>query len=342
MYTEAKKPSKPGLLEELLVSLATAGLGSVISVLGSAIDRSVEKKLIDRLGVADPQWRTNPTLKAGIQAARNNVKVLAKGVNDGFKLGVEELVGPKVRELLASGKTSVDAFYEGEKSAVVKAGLEAFLKAKKKGPDLWKQRAVDPVRPTLKAQALLDAANSAFADAEALQMRATIRNWLLYTAQTELGTGVEWGGRGSTNGTDLSPLVHEGVYDKTPGVLFVEAYVADTGTAYVVLPEGGRMAGLSQPMLASLSGPIESLGLPIVYAVSSYEDLGGRGKAKDSPFSRVSEQAFFVGVNENGNTWMDLRNPRQKEALVKMGGLRMFLHQLGIFTLASLGVSADK
>jgi hypothetical protein len=339
MYTEAKKPPKPGLLEELLISFATAGLGSVVSMLGTMVDRSVEKKLLERLNIADPKSTENAALKAGIQAARDNVKLVAKGANDGFKDGVKQFVGPKVRELLSSGKKPIDAFYEGQKSSVVDAAKQAFQEAKKNEPLVWALRDLLPGLALAAAQSLLDSVNEAFAHAEELQKRETLRHWLIYQAQEQLSAD----DKPSPQGTDLSPLVREGTDRNLPAILFVEAYVADAGDGkYTAFADGGRLAGLSKPMLASLSGAIRQLNLPMVFSVSSRKELGGLGEPGSSPGNAVAENAFFVGVNEENHAWVNAREKWQKEALQKIGGVDKLLDQLGMYTLENLKVKADK
>jgi hypothetical protein len=341
MYTEAQKPSKPGLMEELLVSLATAALGSVVSMLGTRIERTLEKRLIERFRIADPKLHENPTLKAGIQSARDDVKMIAKGANDGFKDGVKALVGPKVKELLSSGKKPIDAFFESQKSSVVIAAREASSKARKNGPNVWKLRDIHPALPLIAAQELLDAVNEALAHAEELQKRETLRHWLLYQAQEEFRTGDD--DKPSAHGTDLSPVVREGAGQPGSGILYVDAYVDEVGGGtYTAFAIRGAMHGLSRPMLASLSGPIRALNLPMVFSVSSVKEFEGRGEPRSSPRNYPAELAFFVGVNEANQAWVNAREKWQKDALQKIGGVGKLLDQLGMYTLASLGVEADK
>ena len=338
MYKEAEKTSKPGVLEELLVSLATAALGSVVSMLGTMVERALEKRLIERFRIADPKLYEDPTLKAGIQSARDNVKMIAKGASDGFKDGVKQLVGPKVKALLNTGKMPIDAFYESQKSSVGMAAREASSKAKENGPNIWKLRDIHPMLPLIAAQVLLDAVNAFLAHAEELQKRETLRHWLLYQAQEELRTGDD--DKPSAHGTDLSPDVREGVLYMRPGVLYVYAYVEDVGGGtYTAFADGGVMRGLSRPMLASLSGPIRALNLPMVFTVTSIKKLGGRGFRGSSP---TMEEAFFVGVNEENHAWVNAREKWHKDALQKIGGVGKFLDQLGMSTLATLGVEPDK
>ena len=186
IYTEAKKPDKPGLVEDILVALATAALGSVISVLGSKIAGALESKIASYL--ADPASTSNPTLKRNYEKARAGAKMVGQAANDAFEDAVESITGPRIRRALASGKKPVDAFYEGQKSAAVDAGHAAFDKAEEQRTATLAAAAADGKIALATVKGLAESAKEAFQNAEEVQKRETLRHWLLYQAQERLGT----------------------------------------------------------------------------------------------------------------------------------------------------------
>jgi hypothetical protein len=336
LYTEAKKPEKPGVFGDLLVALALAGLGSVGSLLATKLERATEKALLK--GVADPRWHSNEALKDSIQLARDNVKMVAKAAGDGLKAGVNQFVGPKIRELLQKGKSSVDAFYEGQISSVIDAGQVAKQDSQLMSASVWELHHAHPALPMIIAQALLDSADETFAEAEKLQTRSTLEQWLVYEAQaTQEGSSKA----GTEKGTDLS---NEGWEGGAKGILRILSHVeGGQGGQYSLESDRGNIYGLTEFMLKTLTGPIADLHLPTVYIVSSWERHDGGGVVDDGLGTRNRKQSFKVAVNEKGTISQSQRYPWQDKALGGIGGIEALLSQLGKLELEKLpGVEADR
>ena len=338
LYTEAKKPEKPGILDDLLVSLAMAGLGMVGSVLAQNLERTAEKSLIKTLNVADPSMHENEALRSSIQRARDNVKIMAKSAGDAFKAGTNQFVGPKIRDYLAHGKSAVEAFYEGQIDGVIDVGASVAEDAAKRKASIWDLHHIHPAFPKIFAQGLLDSANKTFAEAEVMQRRETLTQWLAYEAQATQSSDGKSGGK---NGTDLSA---EGWESNTKGVLRVLAHVdGGRGEPWRLESDRGNILGVTENMLKTLSGPIDQLHIPIVYIVSSWELMGGRGVVDDGLGTRNPKQTFQISVNEKGVRLESKRYSWQDEALLAVGGVEKVLGQLGKLELDKLpGIAADQ
>ena len=345
VYTEAKKPEKPDLAEDLLVALATAALGSVISLIGSSIGAAVERKIAARL--ATPSMSENQVLKASAERAQEGAKILGRAVNDAFKDGAKSLTSPRVRELLESGKTPIDAFYEGQKDSVVLAAKAAHDKAEEFRSTAEALGALSPVLPTIVARSLAEGLQEEFAHAYQTQQRVTLVHWLSYQGQQRINRGKQSIGPDGSPGTILHNMVERGDLqhriDRVPGVLFVDAYAGPiTDAEWTVWPIRGHLAGLTEAMISTLSGPIGSLRLPVIYRVSSLYREGGRGRS-DLPQSMwPGPYAFNIGVNENGEMWESSRYKWQRLAVEKIGGVRKIVDLLNLFSLKGLKVEATR
>jgi hypothetical protein len=192
--------------------------------------------------------------------------------------------------------------------------------------------------PMIVAQALLDSANETFAAAEEMQKRKTLEQWLVYEANATQDAPSEAGGKG---GTDLS---NEGWESGTKGILRVLSHVdGGRGDPWRLEPDRGDISGLTKYMLNTLAGPVASLHIPIVYIVSSWELLDGRGVVDDGLGTRRPKQTFRIGVNEKGTEFPSERYPWQEKALDALGGVQAVLGQLGRLELTKLpGIVADQ
>jgi hypothetical protein len=373
VYTEAKKPSKPSLIEDLLVTLAMASLGGAVSILGQSLERALQPKLRSELESAYLQkyWgsdsRDMKRVEEAIENAKNSsilqAQIVAKAANDAFKDGAKSFVQPRVKKLLAEGATPVDAFFQGQKNAVVDLAAAKFDAAEDGRPKLWRLHHLNPRLPYAVAVALRLAADEVFAEAQPVQERQTLDQWLAYTAQAYQG---KWEGKKSPEkgGTDLSSeLYWEGT---APGVLHVMAHIEDVSPTYVAPPDPddttatkrpgraaingktyaafadrGFMFGLTDKMIGILDGPIFNLGIPVVYSMSSRDALDGVGRPDGGLDFRQAKSSFSIGVNENGAVVLGERTLIQDEALKRCGGADGIIRQLGVRDLKSLGVSAD-
>ena len=321
VYTEARRPDKPDLVEDILVALATAGLGAVISMLGNKLQRAIEGRLLK--AVADPSTVTNEALKSAYGHVQQNVRMLATAANDAFEDGVESLTGPRVQDLVRSGKKPIDAFFEGQKSAAVAAGKQAFDAAERKRPTILALESFWPGLAVLGAQALLDIVNETFATAQQVQKEQTIAAWLRYQAQAQLGaveyTSVSEGVHGERT-TNLTTLGNVAGLSATPGVLYVDAEQEDART---VRATKAALPGLTKPMLTSIeTQAIRGLRLPMRYLVWSHH-----------------APRFVVVVNEMGEARLAAGFGESLEAL---GGAEEVHKQLGGYTLKELHAKADK
>jgi hypothetical protein len=373
VYTEAKKPHKPSLIEDLLVTLAMASLGGAVSILGQNLERALQPKLRSELESAYLQkyWgsdsRDMKQVEEAIENAKNSsmlqAQIVAKAANDAFKDGTKSFVQPRVKKLLAEGATPVDAFFQGQKNAVVDLAAGKFDAAEDGRPTLWRLHHLNPRLPYAVAVALRLAADEAFAEAQQVQERRTLDQWLAYTAQAYQQ---KWEGKTSPakGGTDLSSeLYWEGT---APGVLHVMAHIEDVSPTYVAPPDPdetpstkrpgraavngktyaafadrGAMFGLTEKMLGILDGPIFNLGIPVVYSMSSHDDRDGVGRPDGGLDFRQAKYSFSIGVNENGAVLLGDRTPIQDEALQRCGGADGIIRQLGVRDLKGLGVTAD-
>jgi hypothetical protein len=92
---------------------------------------------------------------AGMGAVKN-IRMLATAANDAFEDAVESLTGPRIQDLVRSGKKPIDAFFEGQKSAAVAAGKHAVDAAERDRPAILALESLYPGLAVRAAQALFD------------------------------------------------------------------------------------------------------------------------------------------------------------------------------------------
>ena len=193
VYTEAKKPAKPSLIDELLVAAAIASLGMTVSILGQSLERALLPKLSSELQDLhlEKYWssesrnieRVDEAIQNAKSSAALEAQIVAKAANDAFKDGTKSLVQPRVKQLLAEGATPVDAFFQGQMDAMVEMEGRKFDAAEDLRPEVWRLHHLHPRLPHAVAAALFRAADEAFRAARAVQARQTLDEWLAYTTQ---------------------------------------------------------------------------------------------------------------------------------------------------------------
>jgi Domain of unknown function (DUF4157) len=286
IYTEAKKPSKPSLEEQLLGALAEAALagalGGIGGLLAGAIERKVTEIFIDRaLKAGAGRFRdaagrfiTNEAgRKLAADASRKTAKFVSEFAKDAMKAGVNSLAKPKIHAALSEGKEPIDAFFEGQKRTAVDAGKLGSDAAEDKRTDVLN----DP-NPSQTAQVELEAMNDIFDAAEATQKDETLKKWLIYQAQVDVGVVGQGTGAGTTK------LAGE----TKPG--FFGSY--DAGVLYVVVQGLGikkaHLKGSTANFVALLQDQaINKMGIPVIMAF----DIPGK-------------DYFYVNVNEQGFLWL--------------------------------------
>lgn len=303
VYTEAKKPSKPSLSEQLLGALAEAALAAALGGIGGLIAGAIEKKVTEifinralkagagRFRDAAGRFITNEAgIKLAADASKRTAKFAAEAAKDAMKTGVGVLVKPKIHAALAEGKEPIDAFFEGQKRTAVLLGKLGHDDAEDK-----RALVLSDPNPSQTAQAELEAMNEIFDAAEATQKDETLKNWLIY--QARLDASVVGPGRTGEGTTNLSG-------EKWPGTF--GSY--DAGVLYVTVRDlrikKAHLKGSTANFVALLEDkPVNKMGIPVIMEF----DLPG-----------VSY--FYVNVNEQGFLWLVPSDGGQGNIFLRMYG----------------------
>ena len=357
VYTEAQKTKPPNILDDLLISLAVASLGFGIGAIAGTLASAVEKRLdaafikqyaadaekqLQQLIQENEGWvldeEIRKQLAEQLSLRKTAISAIAKGTGDGFKDGVKSLIGDKVKNLLKEGKKSVDAFFEGQIDAIIEANAKNFWKSEESRTDLFKLSLIHPLAPIIAATALRDGMKEHFAEAEAIQKRATIVHWLSYQAQLKTRSEtVQTPDGQEVPTTILHNVVKRGHYlgggseraEDFNGVVLVHAHVEDLdGGRSTVFADRGQLAGLSQAMLTPLEDlAIYQLRLPVVFLIH---------------YHLRNSHDFRVGVNEVGKWWISTLDKWDRAVVEKIGGVPKIYSQLGAYSLKNLGVRPDR
>lgn len=308
IYTEAKKPSEPSLLEDLLITLCEAALAGALGGIGGLLVIAIEKKITEIFvsralkAAADSAARRFRdasgkfiTTEAGKKLAADSSKTTAKFVSefakDSMKESVKSLAKPKIKALLSAGKEAVDGFFEGQKNTAVDAG--------KKGSDSAEDKrgtVLSNPNPVQTAQAMYEAMNETYDGAELKQKEETLKNWLIYQARLDaevVGEGVT--GAGTTN---LGGETWPGFFGSyVPGALYVSVNRAfDIKKAW--------LKGSTAHIVALLEDKtIKQMGIPVVIEL----DFPGI-------------ENFYINVNEEGFLWLAPRDGGAGKTILRMAG----------------------
>jgi hypothetical protein len=306
IYTEAQKPSKPSLLEEVLITLAEAALSGALGGFGGLIVMAVEKQVAkmfvsSALKAGAGRFRDAAgrfvTTEVGIKTAELASKKTATFVSEfakyAMKDGIESLAKPKIKEALSEGKEPIDAFFEGQMNALVDAGKKGSDAAEDKRRDVM----ADP-NPIQTAQGMYDGMNQIYDAAEEAQKSETLRNWLIYQSRVDTGV-VEKGttGEGTTN------LAGEAWPSRWPWSTYIP------GTLYVVIDRNlnvkkAHLKGSTAHMVALLEKtPINKLGIPVIL-----------------DFDWPGVKDFYINVNERGFLWLVPRNGGAGNTFLRIQG----------------------
>ena len=353
---------------------ATFAVGAVASTVSQKLERMIAPKLESELNTAyfDKWWysttrdmeKVDEAIEKAKTAAARQAQLVAKAVGDGYKDVVKKTVQTEVKKLLDGGRKPVNAFFQAQKKTLVRLAKDKIWTAEDGRPLIWELHHLNPHLPYAVAAALAKAAGEAIDNAQQEQEQRTIGESLAYTAKAHQE---KWDGKKYPDGkgaTDLSSeLYWEG---QAPGVLHVMAHVDDVtpnavqmpdpdeakdstppgrpavdGKKYAAFPELGSMFGLTDGMIGMLSGPIFNLPIPVVYSISSHDDLDGVGRERGGLDFRQAKMSFSIGVNEHGATFLGSRTTIQDKAVQRCGGVDAIIRQLGIVTLKDLYVTAD-
>jgi hypothetical protein len=288
IYTEALKPSKPSLLEEVLITLAEAALagalGGVGGLLAMAIEKQVAKIFISSaLKAGAGRFRDAAgrfvTTEAGIKAAelasKNTAKFVSEFAKDAMKDGVKSLAKPKIKELLSAGKEPIDGFFEGQMNALVDAGKKGSEAAEDKRAEIL----ANP-NPIQTAQGVYEGMNEIYDATEEAQKSETLKSWMVY--QSRVDTGVVGAGKPGEGTTDLHG-------ERWPGLF--GSYIP--GTLYVVIDrylkvKKAHLKGSTAHLVALIERKrIRDLGIPVIL-----------------DFDWPGVKDFYINVNEGGFLWL--------------------------------------
>jgi hypothetical protein len=352
IYTEARKPKKPSMVEVLLIALATAAAGAAISIIGQLLTNRIP----GMFNLADPEITSNETLKQSLKQARERVNIITRTAFDAFKDGLKSLSTPIIRELILAGKQPVDAFFEGQKKLTVDAGKMAFDKAEEGRTEVHDLAAIHPSLPLITAKNLFSIKDNTFKEIYDVQKRETLNKWLVYLAQSRAGTFTPspdpWGG--DLVGTNMAMFITEssGGFYGFQGVLFIDAALEYKERPvegapvlrpmWHIFPLRGYFYGLSKSMLSMLGNTrVRELSLPIVYRIASYP----YPSSTREPYvvgGAFSQNHFTLAINESGTKWLSKTTSYQKEQLQAVGGENAVHHILGSNTMIGLRVTADR
>lgn len=353
IYTEAKKPTKPDLVEDLLISLALGALGGAVGVIGTTVARTVEGRVAQSLtsglvreGAGDgARWlnKLTPNIvtriseseaKAIEETAKRTAKVIGELGKDTVKDSLKAFVGPKLRDLLHGGKAPVDAFFEAQQSAAIdaaKAGSDA----------LERQRTTLAATPAahLVATTLADAHDGTFGLAEPLQKELTMRAWMSYQVQSRLGVLEDRRGPQDEPVTDLRRVPGTAgsvVRAETPGLLTLDIYLTPGASPGFKLIKA-TLPGSTKAMLAQMgSWNPGKAKMPIVFRVIT--DRHGNSFYKPAGDTGHQDQEFNLRVNELGEVLVGAWYPWHRRALAAwVGGV----DEDGDFTDASVRDGAE-
>jgi hypothetical protein len=367
IYTEAKKPTKPEVVEDLLVSLAIAAFGGMVGAFASGFAKIIEaealKGVTKRLGVENGQWfrfgadgRKRVVTASEIKFLETYSAVQARHLGefskDAFKDALKTSTGPFVRQGLKSGKSSVDAFFEGEKSATTDSAARAADALENERVATQENDLIDPVAV---AEALASAMDQKLAAVEELQKDHTLHSWLQYQAQSRLGTyetGRVKNGEKEV-ATKLANIPGElgGITPSVEGVVNVDLYPGERLSHEI---HGGKLPGLTQAMLSRIEDkPLRELNLPIVYRIVA--DRYGRGYRAPAGSHHVPEEnQFSIRVDESGYLYNFARYPWHRELLARwvsgdpvnpaevQRGAESIAYLGHVLTLKKIGVVPDK
>lgn len=337
VYTEAQKPTKPDLAEDLLISLAFAALGGAVNVIGTAIAVEIEKRAAAELGkrlvqnaeglwfyqVGEKQWRMTYDM-AKVKSLQDDTVRVAKLISefgkDVFKDGIKNFVGPRIRGQLQAKKQPIDAFFEGLIRAATDMGDMRFSYAEAKRSYVLAS-AADPVSAAATEAAAMQAISASARD---IQSEEVMKQWLLYQAQSRLGTfapGTTVKGQ-PVVGTDFSRLPQGGggyshiITGTVPGLLYIDAYVDHDG---ILKPfERWQLPGLTRNMLQIIGEkPLGDLDIPFVCRITNKD-----GSPELPTYIAGEEHVFNIRRNENGVVTLSHLYPKHQAFLARYVGAK--------------------
>jgi hypothetical protein len=215
---EIDKPKKPtiadAILEALIVGALQAATGAIAGYVAGRITKAVEDAVTKQVAESASKAVENAVAK---QAAENARKTMIKAMStsivdaakDGIKGTIRQIVQPKVATLIKGGTDHADAFFEAQADSAIDAGKAGHDAVLKKQGDIAGMATTDKQAPVAAADALHQAADSAYDQAVELQKDFTLKAWYSYKAQLTFGTT-------AAGGTDIHK-VNPGMYESTEG-----------------------------------------------------------------------------------------------------------------------------
>jgi len=303
LYTEAQKPSKPSLAEQLLGALAEAALAGALGGIGGLLAGAIERKVTEifvaraleagagRFRDAAGRFITNEAgIKLAAEASKRTAKFVSESAKDAMKEGVKSLAKPKIHALLSDGKEPIDAFFEGQMNTVVDAGKLGFDDAENKRADV-----LNDWNPIQAAQVEYEAMNDIYDAAAATQKDETLKNWLIYKAQIDAGVVEQGVAAGTTNLAGETWPDWYGSYQA--GVLYVVV------TRDLTIRKA-HLKGSTANFVALLQDkPINKMGIPVIM---------------DFDFPGIPD--FYVNVNEKEFLWLVPRGGGAGNTFLRMHG----------------------
>lgn len=318
--------------------MAIAALGGTVNVLGVAIARSIEKHVAAELTkhvffdarlAGGGRWvrelgNGRRTMISGDDAkwiqdtATISAKYLGEFGKDAFKDGVKSIGGPRIRDLLRTGKLPIDAFFEGKKATVTDAA--------KRTSDMLEGNRTATLKNSgdavVASAAVARSMDEHYNEAGGIQRGESVREWLRYQAESRLGSlevKKPDGTKDMAANMERMPGQVGGIApNDVAGVVSVDLYPT-LGESPGFKLIGGSLPGLTQAMLTQLSGKsLKDLGLPIVFRVVA--DHQGRGFYSPPGSSTGEDLQFNIRVNEAGQLWNGAKYAWHKKVLADWVG----------------------
>jgi hypothetical protein len=301
IYTEAKKPKRPDIGEEIMVTLAVAALGGLVGLAGSLIAsrvgafvaesvplRAAPTKIpmyLHTLGDGTEALIDGAAARAVRESTETWAKVLADAAKDAFKDAVKLNARPAIEKLLRAGKHPMDAFFEGQKEVVIDSARRAQIALL----ELRTETLMTAADPVLAAEAHANAIEARYDEIMEVTRTETLQKWLLLQAQSRLGTQKAFH---RATKMDALPSVSGGmVQASVTGIIYVDV-LENEGSFHAAR---GHLPGMTSAMLAQIQDqPIGALGLPIVYRVVNPGAAGLPGSGADD------RAQFNIRVDERG------------------------------------------
>jgi hypothetical protein len=298
IYTQAKKPRLPAIDEELMMTLAVAGLGGLVGLAGGLIAarvaaestqllmpaisaQRVGTRIVRTLGEASGPIIDDVGIRALSKSTETWAKHLADAGKDAFKDSVKLNARSTIATLLGGGKAAgmnaMDAFFEGQKKVV----LDSAKKAQRAVLDLRTETFMSAADPIVAAQAQEIAMNELYEEIVDATKTEVLLKWLSLQAQSATG--------GASKDCLRTAQMDQLPPGKVSGVIYVDVREMD-GELIVVR---GHLPGTTEAMLARLRDqPIWALYLPVVYRVMSPGAVGEPGGSNGGGFE------FHIRVDE--------------------------------------------